>query len=221
MTTTFRVVCPVARFENIPKIKNVLRHQDVFLHLVSDSDNPKSHEYKPDEPWVEHHICEQGDRKLFWDRSNNALNWFLDNIPINPEDVYCFLNDDDAYEPHYFAKLKNIIDRYPYDIDVMITSMMRGDVVPESVVGTNRHHHNNTLVAHPIFMQPMKVGLEQIAVRGKIISLGNYRFPQYDCGDGIFITMITQQNHTLYVPQVFVWFNYFEPGRWKDSTVYD
>ena len=220
MTTKFRVVCPVARFDNIPKIKNVLRDQGVILHFVTDSDNPKSHEYTPDEPWVFHHICEQGDRTLFWDRSNNALNWFLDNITIEPNDIYCFLNDDDAYEPEYFNKLRTVIEWHPYEINVIVTSMMRGDDIPKDVIGTNRHHHTNTLVAHPMFMQPMKVGLEQIAVKGKIIIMGKYRFPKYDCGDGIFITAITQQNHTMYLPEIFVWFNYFEPGRWSNSTVY-
>jgi len=217
----FVVVCPLARHENIEKIKNVLKGQNVELHFVTDSDRPKSHEYKPEESWIKNVICEQGDRTLFWDRSNNALNWYLDNFQIEPETMYCFLNDDDAYEPEYFAKLRNVIDKYPYEINVIITSMMRGDNIPQSVIGTNKEHQNNTLIAHPIFMQPMKVGLEQIAVKGKIIASRGYRFPQYDCGDGIFITMITQQNHTLYIPEVFVWFNYFEPGRWNNHTVYD
>lgn len=217
----FKVICPIARFELAPKIKNVLRKQHVELHFISDSDHPKSNISLADEPWIYHHICDQGDRTIFWDRSNNSMNWFLDNIPIEPETMYCFLNDDDAYEPGYFDKLRTVVERFPYEIDVMITSMMRGDSIPKRD-GKNQYiHHNNTLVAHPMNMQPMKVGLEQIAVKGKIISLGNYRFPQYDCGDGIFITMITQQNHTMYLPEVFVWFNYFEPGRWNNSTVYD
>lgn len=221
MKTKFKIICPIARFENAPKIKNVLRKQNVELHFVSDSDNPKSSDSLADEPWVFHHICDQGDRTIFWDRSNNALNWYLDNQQIDPDSFYCFLNDDDAYEPEYFQKLRAIIENYPYEIFVVITSMARGDNIPKSVIGTNREHHNNTLIAHPTYMQPGKVGLEQIAVKGKVISVGNYRFPRYDCGDGIFITMITQQTHTLYVPEVFVWFNYFEPERWINSKVYD
>jgi hypothetical protein len=216
----FHVVCPLARFDNVPKLYNALKGHNVFWHIVTDDDNPKSHEFvPPQEDWIKHHIC-HNDRELFWDRSNTSLNWFLDNYPLEPEDMYCFLNDDDAYEPDFFDKLRNVIYNFPYEINVIITSMKRGDEIPESVKGTNRHHHTNTLIAHPIFMQPMKVGLEQILVKGKVLDLG-FRFPRYDCGDGMLITAITQQVHTMYLPEVYVWFNYFEPGRWRNIDVFE
>jgi hypothetical protein len=57
------------------------------------------------------------------------------------------------------------------------------------------------------------VGVEQFIVKGKILK--NHRLPLTTCGDGELISLLVKLYDTLYLPEVYVWFNYFEPGRWN------
>lgn len=209
----FNVVTPLARFENIPKLIEMLRPHNIKWHVITDEDNEKSNNISFNETWIYHYIC-PNNKVIFWDRCNHAMNWFLDTFPIEEDSMYCFLNDDDAYEPDYFNNLDRVISEDPNNRKVLICSMKRGDRMPDGLM-FERQHPPTTLYAEEQNIRVGGVGLEQITVKGEILKRG-HRFPLDQCGDGLFICDIAYKNHTILIRDLYILFNYFEPGRWNN-----
>ncbi len=195
------VITPLNRFENYGKLCDLLRPHGVYWHIITDVGSTK---VTPDEPWIHSYNMENGEGP-FWARSNRAINWFLDRHSLRMNDRYGILNDDDAYEEGFFQKL----DQYPSE--VVAVSMKRGNRCPSNVA-PERAHGTNTLVAAPDQMKVGYVGVEQMLVSGRILS--QCRLPIHICGDGQWIEYVVATQPVVYVPDVFVLFNYLEPGRW-------
>jgi hypothetical protein len=119
---------------------------------------------------------------------------------------YAILNDDDAYEPGFWDKVRSCKE------EVLIPSMMRGVRTPAGV-SPERAHGTNTLVADPANMKVGHIGVEQLIVSGRILK--NCRLPLTIAGDGEMICYIAATNPVTYIPDCYVWFNYLEPGRWE------
>jgi hypothetical protein len=134
---------------------------------------------------------------MYW-----KLNCFLDQMPIHDNDRYGFLCDDDLVEDEFFIKIRQ------YGDDVLVVSMKRGNRQPEGGNG----HPPTTLIAQPSNMKIGSVGVEQIYLRGRILK--NLRFDNFPEADGKFIINVVNNLPVKYLPNTFVWFNYFEPGRW-------
>lgn len=212
MNTNFHVITPLARFENVSDLMSILQDQKITWHVITDDDAKQSVQF--DQPWIKHYVCPNGGME-FWKRCNNSINWFIETQQINHEDMYCFMNDDDGYEPQFFEKMRHIsklIGEKGIDCDVIICSMERGHNVPEGLP-PERRHPTTRLVAHPDSMQVCHVGVEQIFMTGKVLS--ENRLPLHVVGDGMMITHIVRNYPTAYVPDIAVWFNYLEPGRWN------
>ncbi len=79
-----------------------------------------------------------------------------------------------------------------------------------------RRHPPDKLVASPDAIKVGGIGLEQILIKGSLLKEKQYRFPLHCWGDGMFIVRVVQENidNTIFCPEINVWFNYFEPGRW-------
>jgi hypothetical protein len=212
--TNFNVITPFARVENYEKLKDHLRPKNINWHVITDLGHKATDGIgSPEEPWVQHYVCPNNTGPNYWDKCNNSMNWFLNTQKIDDDQWYCFINDDDGYEPNFFDKIATGIDKCKPNLpEIVIASMKRGDNSPDRPNG--HKHETNTLYARPESMHMGGVGLEQIVVKGRILNLG-YRFPLFICGDGMFIMSITHHNPTLYIPDAYVWFNYFEPGRWN------
>ena len=45
--------------------------------------------------------------------------------------------------------------------------------------------------------------------------LKKHKIPLTTCGDGELIAKLTSEYNALYLPELYVKFNYFEPGRWN------
>jgi len=209
----FNIVTSVGRLQNLKALKNHLQPQNVKWHVITDQDLGFSINFF--EPWVKSYIC-PNNHKEFWARCHYALNWFLETQEINDDEYYCFLNDDDGYEPDFFKKIRELIidvkNKNNVDPDVIIVSMMRGDNVP--IVESHRvAHPTDYLPAHPDNMQIGRIGMEQYIVRGKIAK--RYRFANEICGDGMYIIEIVRNHGAVFAPYINAWFNYFEPGRWN------
>lgn len=200
------------RFENLQKLKDLLAPQKIVWHIVMDWDQPfRLHFHK--EMWINTHVYDEfafmeSPYKKFWERCNASINWLLDSISIRDDDYYCILNDDDAYEPGFFDKLRAIEHE---GHDVIIPSMMRGQHTPAGVA-PERAHGTDTLVADPSNMQIGRIGVEQCIVKGRILK--NCRLPLRIAGDGEMITYIAATNKVHYLPSANVYFNYLEAGRW-------
>jgi hypothetical protein len=199
----YNVLTPMNRLENLPHLMKMLRDQIVSWYVVMDSDSPISIESM--ETWMK--FCRvYNTHKEFYSRCNYSLNAMLDYfVDIKDDHRYCFLNDDDAYEPGFFDKLDKA------EGEVLITSMLRGNRTPGGVAA-ERAHGTDTLIASPDHMVVGRVSVEQIIMSGRIMR--KTRLPLHICGDGQMIEYVTKTNPVVYLPEAHVWFNYYEPGRW-------
>lgn len=212
MSTKFHVITPLARFENVDPLRDMLKDQNVTWHVITDDDAKVKVEFT--ESWIKHYICPNQGME-FWKRCNNSINWFIETQEIIPGDIYCFMNDDDGYEPQFFSKMNSVVDKISKDTtpcEVLICSMERGHKIPDDVV-PERRHPTSKLHAHPDFMRIGWVGVEQIFLSGRVLS--ENRLPLDVVGDGMMICDIVRRYPTAYIPGISVWFNYLEPGRWN------
>lgn len=128
-------------------------------------------------------------------------------------DFVHFLNDDDLVPSYFYGDVQKVMDANP-EVTVMIVSMERGHFT----VPGNHPHPTTPLLAHPEWMTPTRVGVEQIIIREDVLS--KYRFqahPLDDVADGHFIQKVVTENvgRVLYLPHLNVYFNALERGRWK------
>lgn len=203
----FHILTPLKRVQNLRSLIGMLQYQEgIVWHILMDWDMGFRIEFP--QRWIHTYYVQQHHEK-FWERCNFAINWFLDNHTIFTEDYYCILNDDDGYPPNFFTQLRKA------DGDVLITSMKRGDATPAGVQ-PERAHGFDTLIAKEEHMKPGYVGVEQIFMKGKVIK--DVRLPLTIAGDGEMIQWVCQHHKPTFVPDLFVWFNYLEPGRWTPTS---
>lgn len=198
---TIQVITPLNRLQNFVAQQEMLRPHGVIWNVIMDQDSPFRLLYGED--WVVPYIF-PNPQSTFYARSNHSLNSFL-AAGLDDETHYCFLNDDDAYEPGFFDKVRQ------HDDDVIMVSMQRGQHTP-GYVPPERAHGTDELVAAPENMVVGRVSIEQIIVRGRILK--HCRLPLTIAGDGEMIQYIVANNPVKYTPDAKVWFNYYEPGRW-------
>lgn len=131
--------------------------------------------------------------------SNWLFNKFIDE-GLEDEEQYMILCDDDSVEEGFFDKIPNE--------DVVITSMKRGERVPEVGCGYGR----GDLIASPDNLGIGLVAGEQCILKGKVLK--NYRYGLSSVGDGEMIMQVVKNEPLItFVPNAFVLFNYFEDGR--------
>lgn len=207
----YHIITPLARYENLNKLITMLEPKNIQWHIITDDDSKFKLQF--DQDWIHYYICPNKE-KQFFERCNYSINWFLDNNELEPDDMYCILNDDDSYEEDFFSKIEStLLNIENSDIkNVVICSMERGHNIPDSAIGIRRHG-TEKLWAHPDFMKLSSVGVEQIILKGKILT--NYRIPLEPAGDGMFIVNVLQNNNAILMPDINILFNYFEPGRWN------
>lgn len=205
------VITPLARFDNLKELTKNLKPHNVKWHIITDDDNDTPIEIT--EPWIHHYVC-PNESVEFWARSNNSINWFIRTQDLHDEEYYCVLNDDDSYEDNFFLKLQEQIkeaNESKKPCELVITSMKRGHNIPQDVPPVKRHP-TYTLYAVPENMQVCGVGVEQFFIKGKL--LRKHQLPLTPYGDGELIVELVSTYTPLYLPSLYVYFNYLEPGRW-------
>lgn len=201
MKYSYHVVTPFRRFENLEPLVNMLRGTPVTWHPIFDEGLPFDIHFPY--PWIEKGYVPRS--QPFWSLWADSLNRFIAAGRLNPRDRYMILNDDDGFEPEFFKKLDT------HDGDILVVSMKRGHHTPAGVA-PERAHGTETLIAAPENMQVGGVGAEQMICTGEIFE--RYIFNNSISADGERIIKVVTENPTVYVPDVFVHFNFLEPGRW-------
>lgn len=186
------VITPFSRKENKELLLKVLEGKCNWTVLVDeDMDFPSWVTVKKyDKPPVRDNVCP----------SNWLFNEFISE-GLDSEIQYMVLCDDDSVEEGFFEKIPNE--------DVVVVSMKRGDY---PVQGRYCAYATNTLVAAPENIGIGMISGEQVIIKGKI--LRNHRYGLSAIGDGQMILRIAEENKFTYVPDAYVYFNYFEDGRW-------
>ena len=197
-----------------------LRPFNIIWHPISE----KPYDW-PMEDWIQPLVYDKTGMKIklspFF-----ALKKFFENYEIINDDYYFELSDDDFLEPDFINKLnnRNKFCDFPnsrIDTNFIVVSLMRGhNMVPTS------GYPNSTLIAHPDNMRLYWASMSQIIIKGKIfkdtylefiLKYGTLSLPL----DGFYIQHLWNTypgSSFTFVPEVYQWFNYLEPGRWNNLT---
>jgi GT2 family glycosyltransferase len=136
------------------------------------------------------------------------LNQFIELGGIQDDDLYMFMCDDDAIERDDLKAIE------VFTGEVLFISMLRGHKIPDNSTGVSRHPVS-TLIAAPENIKPCSIGIEQIVVRGKILK--SLKFNNSSTADGEVAVYLKKHFKCEYAPEIFIKFNYFEPGRWMSE----
>lgn len=185
----FAVITPFSRYQNKYNLIEHLHPLDILWYpLIFENEElwPRL--------WIRPIVLSPNPQ--VFDACYYKLNQFLSSGLIRDELYYSFLNDDDHYEPDFFDKIRK---ECTGDEKVIIVSMKR---TPEGL---------HDLIADRKNMSEGFVGLEQMIIKGSILK--NLRFVDYShSADGKLAGQIA--DGAKYLKDVFVLFNYLEPGRW-------
>jgi hypothetical protein len=143
--------------------------------------------------WVQPFVCGKG------------------NTEIVGRDFYIVMPDDDMIEPGVCDKVREMED------DIIVVSMKRGDNVPDVSTNVSGACPTHTLYAHPSCMRPCGVGIEQLFIRGFIFKT-LYLDETNLWGDGELASKLVNRYPVRYEPELYVRFNYYEPGRWDENA---
>jgi len=151
----------------------------------------------PDLPWVQPFQCHNGTDggDVFYRRLNT---WIREN-PIEDDDYYIFLNDDDWFDKQMLYLLSFHTE------DVVFAAMLRGNY---PVPG----HPSTPLIPYK-GVRAGSIGVEQIILKGRIL-----KTVQFDVSSGMADGKLAESLQTThdvkYAPELVMYFNYLEPGRW-------
>ena len=208
----FHIVMPFSRPEMQEVIINLYSGKGVVLHPVMCSNDITSW---PDKEWIEplivpppredrpHNPHAKYPHRKTKDTCYYKLNYFIQLYSIQDEDRFMFMCDDDSIEDNVIPELKKMKE------DIVFISMKRGDRIPPR----GMRHPCFTLYAEPKNIKIDHVGLQQYAVKGKILKemiFGEY----FSAADGEMATILQKFHKCAYRKDLFVLFNYFEKGRY-------
>ena len=197
----YHLITPFSRPENFEDLKSRLAHLNLDWHLLLD--DPCPFNLAIGEYWI--HTYSIPKIEPPWKMWRRCINWFVQNGRIVDDDRYLILADDCAYEAGFFDKLEQAAG------EVLIVSMKRGDHIPEGV-DPIRAHGTDTLIAAPENMHMGAVSAEQIVLSGRLFKRINLIVNQ--AADGYMIEAMVHDFGAVYLPEAFVYFNWYEPGRW-------
>ena len=180
------VITPFSRKENLDLMVKQLEGKCNWTVLI---DDPELRGIFPE--WVYVKLYPKPPKVQNMCASNVLFNWFIED-GLEDETQYMILCDDDAVDTDFFSQIP--------DKDVVLVSMRRTE------------DPRNDLIAKPENLKIAAVGGEQLILKGKILK--NYRYGLSNVGDGEMIIEVAKDHDIEYVPDAFVYFNYFEDGRY-------
>jgi hypothetical protein len=148
--------------------------------------------------------------------SFRKFNDFLDTQEIIKDDYYCFMNDDDGYEPGFFDVIREQTAK------IIMCSMYRGNHFPSADTTCARHGSTTLFMRDLEDIRYYHVGQEQFIIKGEIFKKhrwSNSNSPR-DPADGAYAIEL-KNNHKdeiLFLPDLFVFFNYFQPRRYNKKA---
>ena len=176
----YNVITPFKRYHNLDLLVDNLENKNIVWHLIKDDDSDFKNNI--DRDWIKNYTCPNKNIN-FWERCNFSINWFLESQKIQDDEMYCILNDDDAYEEDFFKKITKgaeIAKTKNLNHDIIICSMERGHNIPADAVYP-RIHHTTKLWAYPECMHIGGVSIEQIIINKRSSNvfhlIENYKVP--------------------------------------------
>jgi hypothetical protein len=203
-------VTAFSRWENLSFYLDNIPDTGVIWHPIFLEDEcKKEYEECLNKPWIQKYTT----RKLPINQNpcKYKLNMFLVEYDIVEQDKYFFMNDDDWFDTSIVQKIDAMDD------DVIFVSMKRGH-------NSNGGHPSSPLIVSPD-VHIGTIGIEQYFLKGKIMKQVRFRtdfdlstgYPPHRQGDsdGHLAEMLMKLYPVRYEPDLYVYFNYLEPGRWR------
>lgn len=209
-TLNIHLVIPFYRQENKNSLIELYRPMRAILHPIMFED--ENTEWN--ESWIDPVVIPMKSSAVKGVViSNFKRNWFIKNCPINDNDYYVTVDDDDSYESNVFDEIKK------HDDDIVIISMKRGNHIPQGV-NPLRKYCTNTLEAAPENVQIGEISGQQSFVKGHIFKAHLFD-EQSGTWDGEMAEHHKESGEQItYRSDLYAKFNYFEPGRWdKDLKI--
>lgn len=196
----YNILTPFSRFFNLIELGDCLKRQGVVWHLLMIKGEPT---FPSLGSWVHVHYFDPPPEGFFI--GHHVVNKFLDTAPIEDNQRFQVITDDDMVEEGFFKKLD------AYDEDILVVSMQRSSV---PTVGDGGGPFDS-LIAHPRNMKTGSCGLEQLIFKGKILK--NCRLKNHYEADGDLIERLhsEQADKIRFVPDAWVYFDFLYPGRGK------
>jgi hypothetical protein len=191
-------------------LNTIIKHytpMNIVWHPVSDHKEIEAFENNNIE-WIQPLLCnpfKQGEQCY------RKLNDFIDNVEIIDNDYYCFNCDDDMYEQNFFDNIRNQVDK------ILIVSMVRGDSITYTP-GTVNHPTFPLIQKSLDDIRVCNISLQQFIIKGSILKQMRFGITQ-DIDDGLFAEELKRKfpNDIKFLSDCFVFFNYFEPGRYTNN----
>ena len=142
------------------------------------------------------------------------INDFLDTQEVINDDYYGFMCDDNMYEPGFFDIIRQQTAK------ILIVSAYRGDTIPPD--RTIARH--STSILRITSLKGIRIGQIdycQYIIKGEIFKQN--RFDIYNkVTDGAYAVhlRLTYPNDIVFLPDSYVFFNYFQPGRYTTAKTF-
>lgn len=159
------------------------------------------------ETWIHPVLCPP--LKLPGDQAFKKLNDFIDQKIIIDDDYYCFCGDDDMYEQGFFDEIRKQTS------NIIFVSVCGGDTIPP----TSPHNTAPLIIRSVDDIAICRIGLPQYIIKGHILKQMRFKNEQpYD--DGTFAVELKTKfpNDLKFIPDLFAFGNYFEPGRYTNNN---
>lgn len=200
----YEIIMPVSRWVECPKIYKMLKEHGVnhWHILLKESETCQFSEEGED--YLNFVTCYKfmvppPVHPGLW-----LVNQFIQTASFHDHTWYQFLCDDDWLPPDFEKCLPDD------DTGLVIVSMKRGDGDGIGLV-----HPTWTLMSSPQSLHYGYCGMEQGIFKGFALSrVAQQGINPAACNEAVLFKAATMVK-TLYVPDVHVWFNYLEPGRWR------
>jgi hypothetical protein len=145
------------------------------------------------------------------------INDFLDTQEVIDDDYYGFMSDDNMYEPGFFDIIKTQTAK------IIICSLYRGDTIPND----DAISKYPPTILKPVTLKNIRIGhidLAQYIIKGEIFKKNRFNIST-PVADGLYAVnlRINYQNDIVFLPDSYVFFNYFQIGRYtkKDTFIKD
>lgn len=150
--------------------------------------------------------------KIPGDQVYKKFNNCIERIDIIDDDYYCFMGDDDMYEPGFFDAIRQQTAK------VVIVSASRGNNVPRDVPPAAQQ------AAIPLIMRSLgdirvcNINLTQYVIKGEILKQIRFNDRTQE-DDGYFAEDLVRRfsSEIKIIPELFTFINYFQPGRYTNN----
>lgn len=208
-------ITAMSRFDLLDTLVEHYGPMDIVWHPVMFESEANLSDWPPGKAWIQPLVIPNVDEfaelvgrgEKRFPIGHYKKNAFVKSDDINNDDYYWFLDDDDMIEASTVSAIKEMDD------DVIFISMKRGHHVPADVT-TERAYPTWPLIAAPENVKVGLIGQQQYICKGEVLKQIHYD-EQIHHSDGLVAIWLKENFPIRYEKNLYVLFNYFEPGRWE------